>query len=173
MKISLCLHTERTNVETSYETAYQHFVELCKQGDSSGFYTIWTGEHHAMDFAISPNPLLTIAALSSQIHSARLGTATIVTPFWHPIRLAGEIAFTNQITNGRLEVGLSKGAFQYEYDRLTGGVQMHKLVRCYVNTLQQCEICGVAIILIKVNTGRFLVHPSHLRLLTMHVCPFG
>ncbi|HAS61256.1 MAG TPA: LLM class flavin-dependent oxidoreductase, partial [Vibrio sp.] len=139
MKISLCLHTERTNVETSYETAYQHFVELCKQGDSSGFYTIWTGEHHAMDFAISPNPLLTIAALSSQIHSARLGTATIVTPFWHPIRLAGEIAFTNQITNGRLEVGLSKGAFQYEYDRLTGGVtnaQAGEMLREHVTAMR-------------------------------------
>ncbi|MGF1690897.1 LLM class flavin-dependent oxidoreductase [Photobacterium kagoshimensis] len=122
MKISLCLHTERTKVDTRYEEAYQGFIQLCKQGDQSGFYTIWTGEHHAMDFAISPNPLLTIAALSDQIQHARLGTATIVTPFWHPIRLAGEIAFTNQVTNGRLEVGLSKGAFQYEYDRLTSGI---------------------------------------------------
>ncbi|MGF1688779.1 LLM class flavin-dependent oxidoreductase [Photobacterium japonica] len=122
MKLSLCLHTERSHVNIRYEDAYQHFVQLCKQGDRSGFHTIWTGEHHAMDFAISPNPLLTIAALASQIHTARLGTATIVAPFWHPIRLAGEIAFTHQITDGRLEVGLSKGAFQYEYDRLSDGV---------------------------------------------------
>ncbi|RJX75677.1 flavin-dependent oxidoreductase [Vibrio sinensis] len=122
MKISLCLHTERTSVDTDYQQAYENFIQLCKQGDRGGFYTIWTGEHHAMDFAISPNPLLTVAALAPQIHNARLGTATIVAPFWHPIRLAGEIAFTNQVTHGRLEVGLSKGAFQYEYDRLTEGM---------------------------------------------------
>lgn len=139
MKLSLCLHTERADVETSYETAYQHFVALCKQGDHGGFHTIWTGEHHAMDFAISPNPLLTIAALSDQIQHARLGTATIVAPFWHPIRLAGEVALTDQITQGRLEVGLSKGAFQYEYDRLAQGIrseQASEMLCEHVTTLR-------------------------------------
>lgn len=116
MKISLCLHIEK-NKDISYEQAHAEFIELCQIADEAGFHAIWTGEHHAMDFAITPNPLLSLIDIAHHTKSVRLGTATVIAPFWHPIRLAGEIAYTDMVTRGRLEVGVSKGAFQYEYDR--------------------------------------------------------
>jgi len=52
----------------------------------------------------------------------RLGTGTIIAPFTHPIRLAGEAAMTDIITNGRLELGIARGAYAYEYERLLPGL---------------------------------------------------
>ena len=45
----------------------------------------------------------------------RLGTGTIVAPFWHPIKLAGEAAMADVITGGRLDIGIARGASLTEY----------------------------------------------------------
>ena len=122
MKISLCLHMERTNSKDSHRQLYEEFIELCCIADKGGFYTIWTGEHHGMEFSITPNPLLLLVDLAGKTKNVRLGTATLIAPFWHPIKLAGELAMLDVITNGRLEVGVSKGAYSFEYDRLVPGL---------------------------------------------------
>ncbi|BDM64208.1 monooxygenase [Shewanella sp. NFH-SH190041] len=122
MKISLCLHTEKNQHNTSYEQAYHQFIELCVMADRAGFHQIWTGEHHAMNFAITPNPLLSLMDIAHRTTSIRLGTATLIAPLWHPLRLAEEIAYVDLACNGRLDIGLSKGAFTYEYQRLMSGL---------------------------------------------------
>ena len=48
------------------------------------------------------------AANTSRI---RLGTAVVVAPYWHPIRVAGEAALFDVYSDGRLELGLGRGAF--------------------------------------------------------------
>ena len=50
-------------------------------------HAIWTGEHHCMDFTIAPNPFITIVDLANKLKSIRLGTGTVIAPFWHPIKL--------------------------------------------------------------------------------------
>ena len=52
----------------------------------------------------------------------RLGTGTVVAPFWHPIKLAGEAAMADVITGGRLDVGIARGAYSYEYQRVFPGL---------------------------------------------------
>jgi alkanesulfonate monooxygenase SsuD/methylene tetrahydromethanopterin reductase-like flavin-dependent oxidoreductase (luciferase family) len=52
----------------------------------------------------------------------RLGTGTVIAPFWHPIRLAGEAAMADIITGGRLELGIARGAYNFEYERLMPGM---------------------------------------------------
>ncbi len=50
----------------------------------------------------------------------------VVAPYWHPIRVAGEAALFDVLSDGRLEFGISRGAFQYEFDRMAGGIpQQH------------------------------------------------
>lgn len=83
---------------------------------------IWTGEHHGMEFTIAPNPFLSILDLAHHTHNVRLGTGTIVAPFWHPIRLAGEAAATDLMTDGRLELGIARGAYSFEYERMMPGM---------------------------------------------------
>jgi len=47
----------------------------------------------------------------------RIGTAVLVLPFWHPLRVAEDIAMADQLTDGRLEVGVAGGYQPYEYAR--------------------------------------------------------
>ena len=122
MRFSLFVHMERLTEEQSQQQLYDEFIALCKLADESGFATIWTGEHHGMNFTIAPNPFLNLIDLSHQTKHVRLGTSTIVAPFWHPIKLAGEAAMTDIITQGRLEIGLARGAYSYEYERIGQGV---------------------------------------------------
>ncbi|WP_423907714.1 LLM class flavin-dependent oxidoreductase [Candidatus Spongiihabitans sp.] len=122
MKISLFAHMERNDPNQSYVELYAQFLELCEMADRGGFSGIWVGEHHGMDFTIAPNPFAQLCDLANRTSNLRLGTATIVAPFWHPIKLAGEIAMVDIITGGRLEVSISRGAYEFEYERLSPGL---------------------------------------------------
>ena len=122
MRFSLFVHMERLIPEQSHGELYAEFLELCRMADEGGFETIWTGEHHGMDFTITPNPFIVLADLASKTTNVRLGTGTIVAPFWHPIKLAGEAALADIVTGGRLELGIARGAYSFEYERLVPGL---------------------------------------------------
>ncbi|AHD09062.1 LLM class flavin-dependent oxidoreductase [Phaeobacter gallaeciensis] len=122
MRFSLFVHMERTAAEQDQQTLYDEFVALAKIADEGGMHAVWTGEHHGMDFTIAPNPFLNLVDLARQTRNVRLGTGTIIAPFWHPIRLAGEAAMTDLITEGRLELGIARGAYNYEYERMVPGM---------------------------------------------------
>lgn len=122
MRFSLFIHMERIDASQSQQQLYEEMIELCQLADRNGFSTVWTGEHHGMNFTIAPNPLLNLVDLHHRTRHVRLGTSTIVAPFWHPIRLAGEIAMADIITEGRLDIGIARGAYSYEYERIGEGV---------------------------------------------------
>jgi flavin-dependent trigonelline monooxygenase, oxygenase component len=122
MKLSLFVHMERLNAAQSHAELYREFIELCEMADAGGLHAVWTGEHHGMDFTIAPNPFISIADLARRTRTVRLGTGTVVAPFWHPLKLAGEAAMTDIISDGRLDIGIARGAYSFEYQRLAGGM---------------------------------------------------
>lgn len=122
MKFSLFIHMERLNADETHVELYEQFVELCEIADKGGMHAIWTGEHHAMDFTIAPNPFINLADLARRTKNVRLGTGTVIAPFWHPIKLAGEAAMTDIICGGRLDIGVARGAYGFEYERLMPGL---------------------------------------------------
>lgn len=135
MKFSLFVHMERISPEQSHQELYREMIALSEMADQGGFHAIWTGEHHGMDFTIAPNPLINIADLARRTKNVRLGTGTVVAPFWHPIKLAGEAAMTDIISDGRLDLGIARGAYNFEYQRLgkniepmSAGEQMREMV---------------------------------------------
>ncbi|WP_298937609.1 LLM class flavin-dependent oxidoreductase [uncultured Ruegeria sp.] len=122
MHFSLFVHMERTSPDQDQRQLYDDFLALAKMADEGGMHAVWTGEHHGMDFTISPNPFLNLVDLARQTKNVRLGTGTIVAPFWHPIRLAGEAAMADMIVEGRLDLGIARGAYNYEYQRMMPGM---------------------------------------------------
>jgi alkanesulfonate monooxygenase SsuD/methylene tetrahydromethanopterin reductase-like flavin-dependent oxidoreductase (luciferase family) len=122
MRFSLFVHMERMSPDQDQQQLYNDFIALSKIADDGGMHAVWTGEHHGMDFTIAPNPFLNLIDLARQTKNVRLGTGTIIAPFWHPIRLAGEAAMTDMITGGRLELGIARGAYNYEYERMVPGM---------------------------------------------------
>lgn len=122
MKFAVSIAMERFSPQESMRDAVGNFLTLAKIADEGGFETLWTAEHHTIECTISPNPFQTLTWIAQHTDRIRLGTATIVAPYWSPIRLAGEAALCDHLTGGRLEFGIARGAYQYEFDRMAGGI---------------------------------------------------
>src|SRR6516225_10634655 len=122
MKFAVSLSMERFSPNDTMNDAVTHMLALARIADEGGFETLWTAEHHTIECTISPNPFVTLTWLAQHTENIRLGTATLVAPYWSPIRLAGEAALCDHLTDGRLEFGIARGAYQYEFDRMAGGI---------------------------------------------------
>ncbi|NYF14010.1 alkanesulfonate monooxygenase SsuD/methylene tetrahydromethanopterin reductase-like flavin-dependent oxidoreductase (luciferase family) [Pseudoclavibacter sp. JAI123] len=122
MRFSLFIHMERWDDSVSTEQLFAELVELTLLAEEAGFSTVWIGEHHSMEYTISPSPMPQLAYLAAVTTRIRLGAGTIIAPFWNPLRVAGETALLDVISGGRAEVGLARGAYQFEFDRLAGGM---------------------------------------------------
>lgn len=122
MEFSLFVHMERWDETVSPEQNFKDLTELALMAEEGGFRTIWIGEHHAMEYTASPNPIPQLTYLAARTKKIRLGAGTIIAPFWNPIRAAGEIALLDVISGGRAELGAARGAYQFEFDRMLGGM---------------------------------------------------
>lgn len=121
MRFSLFIHMERWDDSLSHEEHWNNLVELVQIAEAGGFGTVWIGEHHSMEYTVSPNPMPQLAYLAAKTSTIRLGAGTIIAPFWNPIRAAGEAALLDVISGGRAEVGVARGAYQFEFNRLLDG----------------------------------------------------
>ncbi|HSI39522.1 MAG TPA: LLM class flavin-dependent oxidoreductase [Xanthobacteraceae bacterium] len=122
MKFSLFVHMERSDPAIPYARLFAELEELALIAEAAGFETVWIGEHHAMDFTIAPNPFIQLAHLAAKTSSIRLGTGNVIAPFWHPLRLAGEAAMMDLACEGRLDLGVARGAYSFEYERMLPGL---------------------------------------------------
>jgi alkanesulfonate monooxygenase SsuD/methylene tetrahydromethanopterin reductase-like flavin-dependent oxidoreductase (luciferase family) len=122
MEFSLFAHMERLEPATPHPVLFAELTELVRLAEVGGFAAAWVGEHHGMEFTIAPNPFLNLTWLAAHTERIRLGTGTVIAPFWHPLKLAGEAAMTDIATGGRLELGIARGAYSFEYARLGHGM---------------------------------------------------
>jgi len=123
MKFQLAVNYERLDNTVSMEVVQRHVLDMVKMADEGGFHIVWSAEHHALEMTIAPNPLQILTWWAAHTRRVRLGTAVAVAPYWHPIRLAGEAAFLDLVSDGRLELGLGSGAYQREFDRMHPGLK--------------------------------------------------
>ncbi len=141
MELSLFVHMERPWSDPerlpSFRQAYDDFLELCVLADQARMDKVWTGEHHGMDFTIAPNPFLNLVDLARRTQHVRLGTSTLNAAFWNPIKVAGEAAMSDLLMDGRLELGLARGAYSFEYERFDAsldawqaGQRLREIVTC-------------------------------------------
>ena len=77
---------------------------------------MWLGEHHFGPYGIGdlPNPILLGADLAARTYRIRIGQMANIAPWWHPIRLAEDLAILDNMTEGRIEVGFGRGIWPYE-----------------------------------------------------------
>jgi flavin-dependent trigonelline monooxygenase, oxygenase component len=123
MKFHLAINMERIDDTLSMKDVARHTLEMVQMADQGGFRIAWAAEHHALEMTIAPNPFSILTWWAGHTNDIRLGTAVIAAPYWHPIRAAGEAAFVDLISGGRLEFGIGSGAYQREFDRMRPGLK--------------------------------------------------
>ncbi|NNE24959.1 MAG: LLM class flavin-dependent oxidoreductase [Rhizobiales bacterium] len=123
MKFQLAINLERKNDSIDMAAVRDHTLDMVQMADRAGFSIVWAAEHHALEMTIAPNPFQILTWFANHTDNIRLGTGVVNAAYWHPIDLAGEAAFLDLISNGRLEFGIGSGAYQREFDRMKPGLQ--------------------------------------------------
>jgi probable F420-dependent oxidoreductase len=92
------------------------FAARCRRLEELGYHTVFAPDHLGI-----PAPFPVLVAAASATERLRVGTLVLNAPFWNPALLAREIATTDILTGGRLEVGLGAGHMKWEFD--AAGIQ--------------------------------------------------
>ncbi len=95
---------------------YRELIDDCALGQKLGYDAAWLLEHHFSDYYPTPSPLLMMAHIAAKFPDLSLGTSVLVLPWYHPLRLAEEIAMLNSLTRGTLHLGIGRGTAKMEYD---------------------------------------------------------
>lgn len=101
-----------------YDRLYAENLEQVAWAEELGFESVWVSEHHVTDEGYLPSVFPMLAAIAERTRSMRLGTAILLGPFQHPIRFAEDVAVLDQLSGGRLEIGLGVGYREREFDLL-------------------------------------------------------
>jgi alkanesulfonate monooxygenase SsuD/methylene tetrahydromethanopterin reductase-like flavin-dependent oxidoreductase (luciferase family) len=101
---------------------FADIIHLAEKAEDLRFDSFWISEHHFTNYGgILPRPQILLAALAQRTHTIRLGTAVSLIPFDSPVRLAEDFGLIDVLSGGRLEFGVGRGLFGFEYDGL--GIQ--------------------------------------------------
>jgi alkanesulfonate monooxygenase SsuD/methylene tetrahydromethanopterin reductase-like flavin-dependent oxidoreductase (luciferase family) len=84
--------------------------------DELGVDVIWLAEHHFDGICAYVDPITFAGALATSTRRSKIGFAVVQTALHHPIRLAEQLAVLDNITKGRLIVGLGRGSSYNIYD---------------------------------------------------------
>ncbi|UED87480.1 TIGR03621 family F420-dependent LLM class oxidoreductase [Streptomyces profundus] len=106
------MHPFRFAVTLLQVSGAKEWADTCRQIESLGYDVILVPDHLGKP---SPFPSLVSAA---QLTSLRVGSFVLNTGFYHPDMLARDITTTDQLTGGRLEVGLGTGYAHPEFHAL-------------------------------------------------------
>jgi alkanesulfonate monooxygenase SsuD/methylene tetrahydromethanopterin reductase-like flavin-dependent oxidoreductase (luciferase family) len=89
-------------------------LRMLEYADQAGFFAYHVAEHHGTPLSRMPSSNLLFMALAQRTRRLRFGPMVYILPMYHPIRLIEEICLLDQISGGRLELGVGRAASPYE-----------------------------------------------------------
>jgi len=93
---------------------YADRLALIEAYDLSGIYGYHLAEHHSTPLGCAASPGLFLAAMTQRTTTLRFGPLVYLLPFYHPLRLIEEICMLDQMSGGRLELGIGRGVSPFE-----------------------------------------------------------
>lgn len=94
---------------------YDGRLALLAEADAGDEFAVYhLAEHHGTPLGLAPSPGLFLAAAARATSRIRLAPTTFIVPLYDPLRLAQEIAMLDQLSHGRLEVGVGRGSSPHE-----------------------------------------------------------
>jgi probable F420-dependent oxidoreductase len=101
--------------DRTFAEEYRGAVELARLAETLRFDSVWVSEHHGASDGYLPSLLPILGGLATATDRLLLGTGVILTPFHHPLRLAEDAAVVDQLSGGRLILGLGLGWREEEF----------------------------------------------------------
>ena len=88
---------------------YREALEEVTRAEELGFDSVWMEEHHSVTNHYWPSPLTVLAGFATRTTRLMLGTDILVAPFYHPARLAEDVAMLDVMSGGRMTLGIAIG----------------------------------------------------------------
>ena len=105
------LDTPRTDLEV-----YQQELAMARAAEPMGFDSVWSVEHHFTDYTMVPDVTQFLSYMAACTERVQLGSMVIVLPWHDPIRVAEEITMLDNLSNGRMILGIGRGLGRVEFD---------------------------------------------------------
>ena len=94
---------------------YDERYRLIEAADRAGYHAYHLAEHHGTPIGGAPSPALFLAGVAARTKRLRLGPLVYLLPLYHPVRLIEEICMLDQLSHGRLELGIGRGGAPVEH----------------------------------------------------------
>ncbi len=108
MRFGIFDHVDR-NATVSLGAFYEDRLVLAEEYDRAGFYGYHVAEHHATPLGLSPSPSVYLSAVAQRTRRLRFGPLVYTLPQYHPVRLIDEVCMLDQMSNGRMMLGVGRG----------------------------------------------------------------
>jgi alkanesulfonate monooxygenase SsuD/methylene tetrahydromethanopterin reductase-like flavin-dependent oxidoreductase (luciferase family) len=94
---------------------YARALERIEIMDRTGYDAVWLAEHHFSSFSVCPSVHMVGTLAAARTRRLRIGTAVSLAPFYHPLRLAEEVALLDILSGGRVNWGAGRGFARVEF----------------------------------------------------------
>jgi alkanesulfonate monooxygenase SsuD/methylene tetrahydromethanopterin reductase-like flavin-dependent oxidoreductase (luciferase family) len=105
-------------------SVYDRALQRIEIMDQAGYDAVWLTEHHFNDYSVCPSIPVMGAYAAARTRNLRIGTGVTLAAFYHPLRLAEEIALLDILSGGRVNWGAGRGFDPKEFQ--TFGVPMEQ-----------------------------------------------
>jgi alkanesulfonate monooxygenase SsuD/methylene tetrahydromethanopterin reductase-like flavin-dependent oxidoreductase (luciferase family) len=112
MKFGVFDHLDDAGVP--FGELYANRLRLAEAYDRGGFHGYHLAEHHGTPLGCAASPALFLSALAQRTSRLRFGPMVFLLPFYHPLRLIEEVCMLDQMSGGRLELGIGRGVSPFE-----------------------------------------------------------
>ena len=93
---------------------YRHKLELAAAADAAGFHAYLVAEHQGTPLSIDASPSVLLSAMIQRTKSLRVGALTFCLPWYDAYRFYSEVCMLDQLSGGRLELGVGRGVSPIE-----------------------------------------------------------
>jgi alkanesulfonate monooxygenase SsuD/methylene tetrahydromethanopterin reductase-like flavin-dependent oxidoreductase (luciferase family) len=131
MKFGVFDHMDHSGVPLGQQL--EERLRLIEAYDRGGFHAYHLAEHHGTPLGLAPSPGVFLGAVAQRTSRLRFGPLVYMLPLYHPLRLIEEICMLDQMSGGRLELGVGAGVSPVEVGFY--GVDFGERRRRYIETL--------------------------------------
>ena len=115
MKVGVLQFFGWANRSIELATVYARAIERFEIMDRTGYDAVWLAEHHFSGFSVCPSVHMMATMAAARTKRLRIGTAVSLAPFYHPLRLAEEVALLDVLSGGRVNWGAGRGFSRGEF----------------------------------------------------------
>src|SRR5712672_578023 len=98
----------------SLRQQYNDRLEIAAACDEAGFRAYHVAEHHGTPHGLAASPNLFLSAVAQRTRRLRLGPLVMLLNLYHPLRAFEEICMLDQLSGGRLDLGIGRGGVPLE-----------------------------------------------------------